>query len=113
MGLFLGYFAGTLTLTNPCVLPVLLIVLTSALQAGRHGPLAIAAGMSLSFVTFGMMVATVGHSIGLTESVLAQTGAMLMMVFGLVLLIPQLNQRFATAAAGISSGADVLLANGM
>jgi len=57
---------------------------------------------SLSFVTFGMMVATVGHSIGLTESVLAQTGAMLMMVFGLVLLIP-----------GISSGADVLLANGM
>ena len=111
MELFFGYLAGTLTLINPCVLPVLPIVLASALQAGRHGPLAVAAGMSLSFVTFGMIVSTVGHSIGLTESVLSQTGAVLMMLFGLVLLIPQLNEHFVTATAGISSSADAQLNN--
>ena len=43
MELFLGFLAGALTLINPCVLPVLPIVLASALQSGRHGPLAIAA----------------------------------------------------------------------
>ena len=69
MELFLGFLAGALTLINPCVLPVLPIVLASALQSGRHGPLAIAAGMSVSFVIFGMLVATIGHSIGLTEDV--------------------------------------------
>ena len=106
MELFFGYIAGLLTLINPCVLPVLPIVLASALQAGRHGPLAVAAGMSISFVTFGMLVATVGHSIGLTENVLSQIGAILMMVFGLVLLVPQLSSRFATATAGFSGSAD-------
>lgn len=107
MELVFAFLAGLLTLINPCVLPVLPIVLASALQAGRHGPLAIAAGMSLSFVVLGMTVATVGHSIGLTEDLLAQIGAVLMMVFGLILLVPQLNERFATATAGFSGNADV------
>ncbi|TMV51775.1 cytochrome c biogenesis protein CcdA, partial [Thioclava sp. BHET1] len=47
MELILGYAAGLLTLINPCVLPVLPIVLASALQASRFGPLALAAGLSL------------------------------------------------------------------
>ena len=106
MDLVFAFLAGLLTLINPCVLPVLPIVLASALQAGRHGPLAIAAGMSLSFVVLGMTVATVGYSIGLTEQVLAKSGAVLMMVFGLILLVPQFNQRFATATAGFSASAD-------
>ena len=109
MELVFGYIAGALTLINPCVLPVLPIVLASALQSGRHGPLAIAAGMSLSFVIFGMLVATVGRSIGLTENLLSQIGAVLMMFFGLVLLVPQFNARFATATAGISGSADARL----
>ena len=94
MDLIFAFLAGLLTLINPCVLPVLPIVLASALQAGRHGPLAIAAGMSLSFIVLGMVVATIGHSIGLTEQVLTKVGAILMMIFGLILLVPKLNQRF-------------------
>ncbi|MFK7996638.1 MAG: cytochrome c biogenesis CcdA family protein [Granulosicoccus sp.] len=111
MELILGYIAGLLTLINPCVLPVLPIVLASALQAGRHGPLAIAAGLCLSFVIFGMVVATIGHSIGLTEQVLARTGAVLMIGFGLVLLVPRFNQSFATATASIGAGADGVLSS--
>lgn len=111
MEILFGYLAGMLTLINPCVLPVLPIVLASALQAGRYGPIAIAAGLCISFVSFGMLVATVGHSIGLTEQVLAQTGAVLMMIFGVILLVPQLNQSFATATASFSSSADNVMAS--
>jgi len=111
MELIFAYLAGLLTLINPCVLPVLPIVLASALQAGKHGPLAVAAGMSISFVALGMLIATIGHSIGLTESVLSQVGAVLMMLFGLVLLVPQLNERFATATAGFSGSADEQINN--
>ena len=39
MELVFAYLAGLLTLINPCVLPVLPIVLATALQASRHGPL--------------------------------------------------------------------------
>lgn len=106
MELVFAYLAGLLTLINPCVLPVLPIVLASAMQAGRHGPLAIAAGMSISFVVLGMFVATIGRGLGLTDQLLSEIGAVVMIVFGLVLLVPQLNSRFATATAGFSGGAD-------
>jgi cytochrome c biogenesis protein CcdA len=101
----LAYLAGLLTLINPCVLPVLPIVLASALNADRRAPLALAAGMSLSFVAVGMLVSTLGYAIGLTEDIMAKAGASLMIVFGIVLLVPSLSQRFELAAAGISGSA--------
>lgn len=106
MELVFGFFAGLLTLINPCVLPVLPIVVGSSLQASKYGPLAMAGGMSLSFVAFGMFVAVIGQSIGLTAELLSQIGAGMMLVFGVILLTPQLAHRFETATAGIAAGAD-------
>ena len=106
MELILAYVAGLLTLINPCVLPVLPIVLAGALQASRYGPLALAAGMGLAFVTLGFGVIAAGHLIGLTEQTVAQAGAVLMILFGLVLLVPQFSARFANATAGVSARAD-------
>ncbi len=107
--LLFAYGAGLLTLINPCVLPVLPIILASALSADRRGPLALALGMSLSFVVFGMIVATVGHAIGLTETTLSNIAATLMVLFGLVLVVPAFSRQFETATAGIAAGADTRL----
>jgi cytochrome c biogenesis protein CcdA len=107
MELILGYLAGLLTLINPCVLPVLPIVLAGALQASPLGPLALAAGMSLSFVVLGITVSAFGFALGLTEDVIAQAGALLMIGFGLVLLVPRFSMAFSTATAGLASGADM------
>lgn len=112
MEILLAYAAGLLTLINPCVLPVLPIVLASAAHAHRLGPVALAAGMGLSFVALGMLVSTVGYAIGLTEDVVARAGAILMVVFGVVLLVPQLSDRFASAASGLSARADSTLGHG-
>jgi len=106
MEFIFAYAAGLLTLINPCVLPVLPIVLASALNANRYGPVALAAGMSVSFVTFGVLVTAFGSSIGLTQDGLARIGAMIMVVFGLVLLVPMFAQRFEMATAGFAAGAD-------
>ena len=106
MDILLAYGAGLLTLINPCVLPILPIVLASALQASRWGPLALAAGMGLAFVTLGFGVIAAGHLVGLTEETVARAGAVLMIGFGLVLLIPQASARFATATAGVAARAD-------
>lgn len=106
MDIVLGYAAGLLTLINPCVLPVLPIVLATALQAGRGGPLALAGGMSLSFVALGLGVAALGQSLGLTEETVSDAAAVLMVVFGLVMLVPRFGAVFATATAGAASRAD-------
>ncbi len=104
--LLFAYGAGLLTLINPCVLPVLPIVLGSALQADRRGPLALAAGMSVSFITFGMVVASIGPAIGLDQRMLAAIGASLMIGFGLILVIPAFASRFELATAGVAARAD-------
>lgn len=106
MELLFAYAAGLLTLINPCVLPVLPIVLATALQASRHGPLALAAGMSLSFVALGMAVTTFGYAVGLREEDIARAGAVLMVGFGLVLLVPRFSVAFSTATAGVAASAD-------
>jgi cytochrome c-type biogenesis protein len=106
MEFIFAYLAGLLTLINPCVLPVLPIVLVSALNANRLGPVALALGMSISFVTFGVLVTAFGTTIGLTQDRLAQIGAVLMIVFGVILLVPMLSRRFEMATAGVASGAD-------
>lgn len=106
MELLFGYAAGLLTLINPCVLPVLPIVLAGALQVSRWGPIALAAGMSLSFVLLGVLVTAFGRSLGLNENSITEAAAVLMIGFGLILLVPRFGSAFSLATAGISSGAD-------
>ncbi|MEN8891466.1 cytochrome c biogenesis CcdA family protein [Planktotalea arctica] len=106
MELVFAYGAGLLTLINPCVLPVLPIVLATALQASRWGPLALAAGMSLSFVVLGVAVTAFGRAVGLNADSIAQAGAVLMVLFGIVLLVPRASAVFSTATAGVAARAD-------
>ncbi|TKZ17221.1 cytochrome c biogenesis protein CcdA [Shimia litoralis] len=106
MELLFAYGAGLLTLINPCVLPVLPIVLATALQASRYGPVVLAAGMSLSFVILGLGVTLFGRSLGLTEGDITSASAVLMIAFGLVLLVPKFSAAFSTATAGVAARAD-------
>lgn len=106
MTLLLAYLAGLLTLINPCVLPVLPIVLTGALGQHRLGPVAMAAGMGVSFVVLGLIVAAFGHSLGLTEDRLDTIAAIGMLIFGAALLLPQAGAVFQTATAGLAARAD-------
>lgn len=106
MELLLAYAAGVLTLINPCVIPVLPIVLASATQAGRAGPALLALGMGLSFVALGLGVTAFGHAIGLNADMLSRIGALVMVGFGAMLLVPRLNAVFSTATAGMAASAD-------
>lgn len=104
-----AYIAGLLTLINPCVLPVLPVVLAGALQADRLGPLVLAAGMSISFVILGVSVTAFGYSVGLTPAMVADTGAVLLIALGLVMFVPAAQRRFALATSGLAAGADSTL----
>jgi cytochrome c-type biogenesis protein len=56
----LGYMAGVLSTLSPCVLPLVPIVLGSAMAAHRLGALALTVGLVLSFTAIGIFIATVG-----------------------------------------------------
>ncbi len=106
MEIVLGYVAGLLTLINPCVVPVLPIVLASALHRHRLAPVALAAGMSAAFVAVGIVISALGPALGIGPDALARGAALAMAAFGLILLVPAFGHVFETAAAGIATRAD-------
>jgi cytochrome c-type biogenesis protein len=102
----LAFMAGVLSILSPCVLPILPIVLGTAASRHRQGPLALAAGLSVSFVAIGLFLATVGHTIGLDADRLRYFAASLIMIVGVVLLVPLLQARIAVAAGPLGNWAD-------
>lgn len=111
MEIILGYFAGLLTLINPCVLPVLPIALASAVQGDKHGPAWLALGMSITFVIIGVGISAIGPAIGLNVDQIASAGALLMIAFGAILLVPAFSNKFTAAMEGVSANADVAMTN--
>jgi len=99
--LAIAFIAGTFSTLSPCVLPLLPLVLGSALTVHRFGPVALASGLALSFVAIGLFVATIGFSIGLSGDSFRQVSAALMMAVGLVLLLKPLQDRLSALLSPI------------
>jgi cytochrome c-type biogenesis protein len=72
---------------------------------------ALAAGLSVSFVAIGLFVATVGFSIGLDADLFRQVAAVLMVTLGLILMLPRFRARFAAASGPIANWADTRFCN--
>ena len=109
-GVLFGFLAGILSTLSPCVLPLLPLVLGAAVAAHRFGMVALAGGMVLSFVSIGMLVATVGFSAGLTGDLFRDVSAVFLGILGLVLLSTSARQRFAQAAGGLGDAGNRLMA---
>lgn len=110
--LLFAFAAGTLSLLSPCTLPLLPIILASALSAGRLGGVALAAGLAISFTVLGLFVALAGHSIGLTEDRVRLFGAVVLIAFGFVLLVPALEARMSVALEPLGTWAAGRFAGG-
>lgn len=103
---FLAFAAGILSILSPCVLPIIPVILSAASSESRLGPAALAAGLSLSFVTIGLLVATVGYSIGLDADLFRYVAAALIIVIGVVLLLPRLQAQLAAASGPLANWAN-------
>jgi cytochrome c biogenesis protein CcdA len=108
-----SYAAGMLTTLNPCVLPVLPIVMATAFNGGRFGPLALAAGLSIGFTTIALVVAATGAFLGLDPSVLRMVAAVMFILAGCLFIFKRLQdgmaglmQPLADRANNLSMGAN-------
>ncbi|MDR6830777.1 cytochrome c biogenesis protein CcdA [Bosea sp. BE271] len=104
--LLLALIAGILSVLSPCVLPLLPIVLGTAVSEHKLGPAALAAGLALSFAVIGLFVATVGFAIGLDAGLFRNVGAILMAGLGVLLLVPSLQVRVAAAGGPLGNWAE-------
>jgi cytochrome c biogenesis protein CcdA len=103
-----GFLAGLLSTLSPCVLPI--ILLGSAANTHPRAPLALAAGLAISYAIIGTTLAWAGSALDLDTSLFRTGGALILGLLGLVLMSGSLQQRFATATAGIGDAGNNLLA---
>jgi len=89
----IGFVAGIVTALSPCVLPVLPIVLAGG-ATGRR-PLAIVAGIVVSFTVFTLFAAWLLDLLGLPQDVLRNLAIALLLLVALSLLVPKVGELLA------------------
>lgn len=102
----LSLAAGSLTTLSPCVFPLLPLVVVGAVQANRWSPVAMGAGMAMSFALIGMFLGALGPALGVDGDSVRIAGAWLLMAFAPVMLVPRLGERFSGWMAPIAFSAN-------
>ena len=98
----LGLLAGALSTLSPCILPILPIILVGAIGQHRYGPLALVAGLVLAFTTAGLLISGAAWALNIPNEAVRTGSAILLALFGLVLLSTLLQQQFAMLTAPLS-----------
>ncbi len=99
----LAVAAGGLSTLSPCVLPLVPILVASAVSAHRYGAIALALGLATSFTVLGVVLASAGASFGIDEAGVRTFGAILLLLFAVVLLSERLQTQIAQWASSASS----------
>ncbi len=85
--------AGAGTALSPCALPVLPALLSAGGVGGRRRPLAIVLGLSITFTVTIVGLANVVDGVGLGDDPLRDVAIVVLLVFGLALLLPNVAAR--------------------
>jgi cytochrome c-type biogenesis protein len=112
VALALAFVAGLLTALSPCVLPLLPLVMGSAAR-NRYGPTALAAGFVTTFTVIGVLLASLGTALGLSDTIVRSTSAALLVAAGVLMISHRLQDSagrwlspLASASARLSAHAD-------
>jgi cytochrome c biogenesis protein CcdA len=102
----LSVVAGALTTLSPCVFPLLPVIVGGAVQRHRAAPVAMGAGMAITFMLIGLLVGGLGGTLSLAPDDVRRVGAGLLVAFGGVMLVPALERRFSNLMTPLASSAN-------
>jgi cytochrome c biogenesis protein CcdA/thiol-disulfide isomerase/thioredoxin len=91
--LLFAFIAGAGTAITPCVLPVVPALLSASAAGGRRRPLGIVIGLAVTFTIAIVALAQLVKGVGLAAGAARTLAIIVLIVFGVVLLIPELAER--------------------
>jgi cytochrome c biogenesis protein CcdA/thiol-disulfide isomerase/thioredoxin len=101
---------GAASVLTPCVFPLLPAILAVSSghshddrAAGRRRVAGIVAGIELSFFLIAVLLAKAISSLGLSANVLRYAAAVILAAFGVVLVVPELDEAFTRGVSRLSS----------
>jgi cytochrome c biogenesis protein CcdA/thiol-disulfide isomerase/thioredoxin len=87
-----AFLAGIVTVLSPCILPVLPIILSSTVDdSGKRRPFGVVVGFVTSFTFFTLFLATIVKLSGIPADALRFVAIFVLGIFGLSLLVPQVQ----------------------
>ena len=93
---------GAGTAVSPCVLPVLPAMLSASGSGGARRPLGIVIGLTTTFAITIIGIAKVVDGVGLGSDPLRDVAVVVLLLFGLALIVPQLGRRIERPLAAFS-----------
>ncbi len=100
----LAFIAGLLTILSPCTLPLVPIVIAGARARDARGPLALAAGLALTFGVVGGAFAAFGIEVGSSDGPRIAAAALMVLIGGF-LLVPSFAHALERALAPLAAWA--------
>jgi cytochrome c-type biogenesis protein len=102
---FIAALAGISSILSPCVLPLLPILIASGTQAaGLRSTFGLPLGMGTSFALIGLLLQiSSGYLFGISKNHLDTISAILLIIFGLLMLMNILQQKWVLLTHGFSN----------
>src|SRR5947209_11927933 len=101
--LLFAVLAGAGTAITPCVLPVLPALLSASALGGRRRPLGIVLGLACTFTIAIVALAQLVKGVGLASGAARTLAIVVLLVFGLVLLMPDVAVRIEAPISRLGS----------
>ena len=98
-----AFVSGVITILSPCILPVLPIVLSGGIGGGKARPFGVLTGFVVSFTVFTLTLSAIVRALGIPADALRVVAVVLIAVFGIVMLVPQLRNGFELLTSRIAS----------
>lgn len=96
-----AFLAGIVTVFSPCVLPVLPAILAAGVSKGKYKPLGVIIGLVSSFAFFTLALTYIVSITGISSNWLRLLSAIIISVFGFVMIFPSLSNWFAQKTSGV------------
>ncbi|MBP9827880.1 cytochrome c biogenesis protein CcdA [Patescibacteria group bacterium] len=93
--LVIAYLGGVVSVTAPCVLPLLPAIMGAVAHENKKYPLFLVGGFSISFASLGILFGTVGYALVKEREVLITTAGVVTLLFGVIYLFPKLSEKMS------------------
>lgn len=98
-----AFLSGVITVLSPCILPVLPVVLSGGVTGGKARPFGVMAGFVASFTVFTLALTAIVQVLGIPVDSMRIVAVVFVAVFGLVMVVPALQDRFEAMVSRIAS----------
>lgn len=96
-----AFLSGVITILSPCILPILPAILSGGVSGGKARPFGIVTGFIASFVLFTLSLSAIVQATGLSPEIPRYFAVVILVLFGIVMIVPALRNRFELGVSGI------------